>query len=926
MRLPVLTLLVCVVATLLLAEVGEFNTLERGYIAGKMAVYASGDTIMYAARNSTLQIVLYRSTNQGVDWVANNSIFNVFFGSNVTPTLSVNNQDCIITAGKYYSVSQDGGVTWQEPETWDGSFDSSPYMEKNGTDINLFNIIMPYPENSQSDFVIPGTNEFAAPQMFMNTHESMNETRVTFTGNDTFNGPVRINGDIHIQAGSMTDPEALPRFLAPVVVSGVVDCPDTYPMGQIFQGGLLTKAPRLELPNASLVRQNAQLVGASDYNPDHIVMVTVSGNTYTALLGIIQPPRVASLNVWSDYPNHPFVIDSPSTYTNVFSVRDTLWTALPSGTTDYGTFFVNSKLWIRGQFSGHQTWCAADTVMIIGDITLTNTTPGLSPYPDNMVDSVNLVSEKSILLKYGYRDPITSHRVHPLCRDAQHPIHIYASLYALGDGNGDSRSDGMFTFEYQHPHGSIEPQEIILSNGETVYLDMIDLHRNRFPQSADAPWPPNLDYPWYNPLYPEQAPYLERGKLNIWGSIVQRRFGYMRRSHYDNEHPSNGIWNPQIDYCGSSSEPYSNTQTIALTPTTVVQLTTRNYPGTSGQGIGYRKSHSADLRNTLSHASNNGDNGLWGFGLMLDSKHATSPNTDFEHRFFKPQFKLTNGKSFTRKGNNALYSVNDILISEAGGVINDLSDATLSDGTIVSTAIKNGNEPVVYQLLENSEEQNMVLKYLSSTDGTVQEQSLIPVSTKMNDIVVLGNNRAIMAKYELSGQITLWDLHQNLQPTLLETVVLPEPITLTPRDRLYLVASGDNSVDLFVTSHLPPLPSGNPSPSVISHVRASFPVINTDPIAPSVLESSLSVYPNPMHSDLSLSVKLSGNHPHQVDIFNLRGQKVKSLSGATKNTDGGFSYHWDGTDEHGRVSASGIYLVKLSVDNKRVLIKKICRY
>ena len=50
-----------------------------------------------------------------------------------------------------------------------------------------------------------------------------------------------------------------------------------------------------------------------------------------------------------------------------------------------------------------------------------------------------------------------------------------------------------------------------------------------------APWYQVYDYPWYNPVYPENVPvnswaHQIRGTLNLFGSIAQRRRGFIRRS------------------------------------------------------------------------------------------------------------------------------------------------------------------------------------------------------------------------------------------------------------------------------------------------------------------------------------------------------------------------------------------------------------
>ncbi|MDD4034833.1 MAG: T9SS type A sorting domain-containing protein, partial [Candidatus Cloacimonetes bacterium] len=77
-------------------------------------------------------------------------------------------------------------------------------------------------------------------------------------------------------------------------------------------------------------------------------------------------------------------------------------------------------------------------------------------------------------------------------------------------------------------------------------------------------------------------------------------------------------------------------------------------------------------------------------------------------------------------------------------------------------------------------------------------------------------------------------------------------------------------------------------------------VSNDDPINPPVV---LNAYPNPFKDRIRISTKDSPQ-PQPLDIYNLRGQKVKSLAPAA---DG---YEWDGRDEQGNPVSVGIYFAR----------------
>ncbi len=248
---------------------------------------------------------------------------------------------------------------------------------------------------------------------------------------------------------------------------------------------------------------------------------------------------------------------------------------------------MNSKLWIRGQkttngqfasFSGFQTWGAADTLYIIGDILIDGTSPPNDPI-SNRGSMVGLISEKSVILKYGFWNPLDTLREHTnMGADAEHPdpagggVFIYAAIAALNDGGTNAYKDGVFTFEYQHPHVSIPAVVINVPGVGDTLFDWSDLHRNKYPQTPSQVWPPLLDYPWYNPLWPERAPYLMRGTINIWGGVSQKRRGFVRRNYVNdpNNNP-NGVWDIPVDFCGGSSAPnpiqvqlYANPMSLLL--------------------------------------------------------------------------------------------------------------------------------------------------------------------------------------------------------------------------------------------------------------------------------------------------------------------------------------------------------------------------
>ena len=81
-------------------------------------------------------------------------------------------------------------------------------------------------------------------------------------------------------------------------------------------------------------------------------------------------------------------------------------------------------------------------------------------------------------------------------------------------------------------------------------------------------------------------------------------------------------------------------------------------------------------------------------------------------------------------------------------------------------------------------------------------------------------------------------------------------------------------------------------------------------------------YPNPFGEKTSFRIEwLNADQPVKVEIYNLRGQFVKTIyKGYSPKS---FIYEWDGTDKNGKTVSSGIYNIKASQGNKNSIRKII---
>jgi flagellar hook assembly protein FlgD len=80
--------------------------------------------------------------------------------------------------------------------------------------------------------------------------------------------------------------------------------------------------------------------------------------------------------------------------------------------------------------------------------------------------------------------------------------------------------------------------------------------------------------------------------------------------------------------------------------------------------------------------------------------------------------------------------------------------------------------------------------------------------------------------------------------------------------------------------------------------------------------------PNPFNAETSIRYTVKGTQPIAVEIYNAKGQKVKTLVNTTKAS-GNYNIRWNGTDDNNRKVSGGIYFCKLNTGNSTSIRKLI---
>ncbi len=479
------------------------------------------------------------------------------------------------------------------------SFNLCSFVEANNGRRTGFQDINPSAKYAEQIYMI---ENLATIALFHDNEISVNEDQVrTWVGFQGFkNGGYHANSRIRINNPQQ---HAHDYFDGYVTSAGSILYNNGNPAPlddqSIFPYGACDHVAQKVLPErAEKIRDNSDWI---DFNQE-LTYIQVNDHNYAMCTAQITDLPPETFTVYNLYPPYGPVGDS--LFSNQIVLKDTIWTSPTFHSINDESIFVDSDLWIHGSFGGKQTWGCSGDMYLVGDIILENTVVGESPDgyridEDDFNGSVNtsdyagLASEGRILIKYAYKNPVDSQIHWDNCGDdsiEESGIYIYAALAALGSGDG--WEDGNFSYEYQYPHPST-PHAYDWMNTDEDFL-YPDLHLGRFPvdnSSHGWPWPANYsisggfcypttwqgmpwrnagapDYPWYNPVYPSPVVKYERGCVHLFGSLAQRRIGFLHRSgsdpidsgHWDLDDPAHPWFGPGTNSSGYGKRYYYDTR------------------------------------------------------------------------------------------------------------------------------------------------------------------------------------------------------------------------------------------------------------------------------------------------------------------------------------------------------------------------------
>lgn len=106
---------------------------------------------------------------------------------------------------------------------------------------------------------------------------------------------------------------------------------------------------------------------------------------------------------------------------------------------------------------------------------------------------------------------------------------------------------------------------------------------------------------------------------------------------------------------------------------------------------------------------------------------------------------------------------------------------------------------------------------------------------------------------------------------------------------------------------------------------SSMSTANDDPITPNITPTLNQNSPNPFNPETSIGYSLPKNGNVTIDIFNSRGQLIRTLVNETKIA-GNYNIIWNGKDQSGQSVSSGIYFYKMKsgdyISTKKMVLMK----
>jgi hypothetical protein len=265
---------------------------------------------------------------------------------------------------------------------------------------------------------------------------------------------------------------------------------------------------------------------------------------------------------------------------------------------------------------------------------------------------------------------------------------------------------------------------------------------------------------------------------------------------------------------------------------------------------------------------------------------------------------ITSGLAVTLEGGNCEVNISNSTVANNSSTTNSAGMCiALENASInISNTIVAGNQPHEFKIMRTGEDPN------STAHANIRNS------------LILGGDSSVIA---LTPQATYTWVEGNIFDTPRFALHDRLPYQLagdSPCIDTGTVYTDDLNLPLFDLAQNSRIWNGRIDMGCYEFGAAPY-VDNDDETLP-IPENAIavSVFPNPFNPQTTISYDLPVSGLVKLSIYNVKGQKVKTLSDAWQ-AEGEHSVIWNSHDESGRRVGSGIYFARLEHTNRSTTVK-----
>jgi len=386
---------------------------------------------------------------------------------------------------------------------------------------------------------------------------------------------------------------------------------------------------------------------------------------------------------------------------------------------------------------------------------------------------------------------------------------------------------------------------------------------------------------------------------------------------------------------GGSTAPNPHTITLWQDPLQEITLQNMNYPGCNQSvSVGYIWNNYQRPNLPLNYiipdiAGNmNPDHpyemeNYWNLGIHALNLDSEDPyNLPFSYPLIIPQLRLTRNKNYDNNGQASAYSINNRLaIREDQEYEEDLSFYVNQEMMINALAL--GADNSVW-FAQQAPDLSYHIVNLSPDPNEILHEYTIPASGTLCDLFRMPDGRVFFAHQLQDHQIGVHWLNSPAGEVLYDTWNIAADagypdLNITTGSKLYVLPATANATRIMIYNPH----EGSQGRGILHLATADLSVSNSDEYLPVPVPASLYCYPNPMQGNLKIRLSAPENTDMKLDVYNLKGQRIRSFT--ERELINNAETTWDGLDQDGRKTSSGIYIITLSAHGKALQSKRICK-